>query len=171
MLIHNKTGEQVECYFKRVTEDEIKSNRYIPMNDGAFQWLKPLSQGYEIFSLVVKDQSDIAQGLIAVKPNAHPDFMCLDIDIVESAPHSKRMSRNREYVGVGKDLLAFACAYSFEQGLDGYVELTSKTSNIKFYEQMGAQTSYGHQLYFDTISASELIKKFLPGGVKWWSKA
>ena len=111
--------------------------------------------------------------MIALFPNTDPEFRCIDVDIVESAPQNKKclnnkLNKNRLYKGVGKALIAFACGYSFICGLDGFVALTSKTSKYSFYNSMGAKRTFGQSVYFPTNSAKQLTERYLPGSVQWW---
>jgi hypothetical protein len=85
------------------------------------------------------------QGLVAVKENYNEEFLCLELEIVESAPQNKKMAKghinkNRLYCNIGKTLIAFACRYSLKDPItEGYVEFTSKTSKLDLYASLGAE--------------------------------
>lgn len=83
--------------------------------------------------------------MIALKPNYDEACRCVDVEIIESAPRNKKelnqkLNNNRKYAGIGKCLVAFACQYSIDKGLDGFIALTSKTSKIPFYRDLGAKS-------------------------------
>lgn len=175
MLIDTTTNQNVEFYLRPVNRDEIIENHYNPDGGWAFDWLHPLSHGFEIYGLVTDTFPESVQGLIALKQNPDEAFNCVDIDIVESSPNNKKEiggnpNIRRTYKGVGRCLIAFACQYSIDNGFEGYVGLTSKSSKFKFYEDMGAfRTSGQRYMFFDT-TAKQLVQIYFPGGVKWWKK-
>lgn len=150
--------------FNILNREEIKVLELDNPRGWAFNWLKPYSKGYEIYALSIETKSRI-QGLIALKGNSDPDFMCVDVELIESAPQNKKIingqtNQNREFSNCGRLLVAFACHYSFIKGYDGYVELTSKSSKFPFYESLGAKRTYGQNVYFDTDSANKLVTKY-----------
>lgn len=156
--------------FVKLSRGVIKAGNYNPGGGWAFNWLKSFSQGYDVYALVLKETPNITEGLIALNENHDPDFMCVDVDIIESAPHNKKISNgkinsSRKLEGVGKMLVAFACKYSMDNGLDGYVELTSKSSKIPFYKELGAERASGHNFIFNTYSATKLVSEYFKGGV------
>lgn len=172
MIFNLETNKLEECYFRKVERAEIIENNYRPQGGWDFDWVKPISLSFEVYALVTKSFPEIVQGLIAVKPNFDEIFMCVDIDILESAPknkkyNKKKLNTNRNYLNVGKCLVAFSCAYSVEVGLLGYVQLTSKTSKMKFYDELGAKTSWGQLMMFYDEDAKILIDEHLQGGIKW----
>ncbi|TCN21202.1 GNAT family N-acetyltransferase [Mesobacillus foraminis] len=175
MLIDLTTNKEVEFYFRKVDRAEIKKNTYLPDNGWDFNWLHPISHEFEVFGLVTQSNHDFVEGLIALKQNHDPDFMCIDIDIVESSPINKKIIKGipnlrRNYKGVGRCLIAFACQYSLDKGFDGFVGLTSKTSKFPFYESMGAIHTFGQQYMFNDIASQKLVKTYFPGGVLWSPK-
>ncbi|MCM3067122.1 hypothetical protein M3568_11895 [Priestia flexa] len=174
------TGEKVEYYFRKVGKEEIKEKGYLPDEGWEFNWLRPLTHKYEVFGLITKERPDEVEGLIAVMLNDDPDFMCVDIEILESAPRNKKEIKGysnlrRMYIGVGRCLIAFACQYSLDNGFDGYVGLAAKTSKMELYESMGAMAVNGYgfdtgaQGYMFTQGAAlNIVKEYFPGGVLWW---
>lgn len=173
MLIDLATDKEVKYYFRKVERAEIKQNNYLPDNGWDFNWLHPISHDFEVFGLVTESNPDYVEGLIALKQNSDPDFMCIDIDIVESSPKNKKelkgyQNLRRTYKGVGRCLIAFACQYSIDKGYDGYVGLTSKTSKFPFYESMGAFPTFGQCYMFNHLASQNLVQTYFPGGVLWW---
>ncbi len=94
--------------------------------------------------------SDI-QGLIALKPNYDEAYRCLDVEIIKSTPNNKQIIKGktnskRTYIGVGKCLVAFSCQYSIDKELEGFVELTSKSSKIPAIPSYVLSTSVAREL-------------------------
>ena len=175
MITDVKTGNSVNFYFRKVEHDEITDNQYRPTGGWDFDWLKPITHSFEVYGLVTKNFSHEIQGLIALMPNYDPDFKCVDIEIIESAPANKKIvngldNPNRRYDGIGKCLVAFACQYSLDKELEGFVELTSKTSKLDFYLNLGGTPTYGQNVMFSKHVAKHLSKKYFPGGIQWWKK-
>jgi hypothetical protein len=79
--------------------------------------------------------------------------------LIESAPFN--LGRNKVYIGVPGNLIAFACKVSFHRGFEGYVSFTSKTQLIKHYEKtLGAKNIGGHLMIINTDAALKLIDKY-----------
>lgn len=174
MIIDTKKQKLVDCYFRKIDRSEITKNNYKPPN-WSFHWLKPLTHGFEIYGIVTEEYPNEIQGLIALKPNYDEAFRCVDVEIIESAPHNKKIvkgeeNEDRKYIGVGRCLVAFACQYSLDKGLEGFIELTSKTSKIDFYTDLGATPTFGQNMMIADKQAVELAKQYFSGGVKWWQK-
>jgi len=175
MIVNVESNQLVDCYFKKIERAEIIAKKYTPRGGWAFNWLKPLTHSFEIYGIVTEEYPDMIQGLIALKPNYDEAFRCVDVEIIESAPHNKKMinkkeNTNRIYVGVGKCLVAFACQYSLDKGLEGFIEFTAKTSKIDFYQNLGAISTYGQSMMIPDKAAIRLAKQYFSGGVKWWKK-
>lgn len=170
MILNAETKELVDCFFKKIDRDEIVKKKFTPSGGWAFNWLKPFTQSFEIYGIVTEECPNMIQGLIALKPNYDEDFRCVDVEIIESAPYNKKVTDNRLYIGVGRCLVAFACQYSLDKGLEGFVEFTSKTSKIPFYKELGAVTIYGQNMMINDEAALNLAKQYFSGGVKWWEK-
>ncbi|MEX3625366.1 hypothetical protein [Viridibacillus arvi] len=170
MLFNVETNKFEECFFRKVERDEIYN--YRAKNGWTFDWLKPITQSFEVYAIISATTPELIEGLIAVKANFDKDFLCVDIDIVESSPNNRKvvngnLNKNRKYTEVGKCLIAFACAYSVFVGLDGYVQLTSKTSKFEYYKELGAKNTSGQAMMFYGKDAKILIEKHLHGGIKW----
>jgi len=175
MIINVETNLLVDCYFKKVDRSEIIEKKYSAKGNWIFNWLKPLTHSFEIYGIVTEEYPDMIQGLIALKPNYDEAFRCVDVEIIESAPYNKKLVNKREnihrkYVGVGRCLVAFVCQYSLDKGLEGFIELTSKTSKIDFYHELGAVSTYGQHMMITDDVALNLAKQYFSGGVKWWKK-
>ncbi|GGM43319.1 hypothetical protein GCM10011351_31610 [Paraliobacillus quinghaiensis] len=175
MIYDVNTHKIIGCYFREVKREEIIHNNYNPKGGWSFNWLKPITHSFEVYGLVTEDYPDLIQGLIALKSNYDEAFRCVDIDIIESAPQNKKVvkgeeNNHRRYIGVGRCLVAFACEYSLSAGLEGFIELTSKSSKIDFYQDLGACSTYGQNMMITGDRAIELAKCYFSGGVQWWEK-
>jgi hypothetical protein len=79
--------------------------------------------------------------------------------LIESAPFN--LGRNKVYLGVPGNLVAFVCRISFHRGFEGYVSFTSKTRLIEHYEKtLGAENVSGHLMIINTEAALKLINKY-----------
>jgi hypothetical protein len=76
--------------------------------------------------------------------------------LIESAPFN--LGRNKVYIGVPGNLVAFACRIAFHRGFDGHVSFTSKTQLIDHYQKtLGAINVGGNLMVINTDSALKLI--------------
>jgi hypothetical protein len=79
--------------------------------------------------------------------------------LVESAPFN--IGKNKTYLGVPGNLVAFACKLSFQRGGGGYVSFLSKTKLIDHYtKSLGAVHVGGHLMVITTEVALKLIDKY-----------
>ncbi|MCK6259561.1 hypothetical protein LCY76_23615 [Fictibacillus sp. KIGAM418] len=176
MIIDAVTKRRVDVYFREVTKEEIRANKYNKRGGWAFNWLTPLKDGFRVFALITETEPEVAQGLIAMRALHDPDFNCVHLENIEAAPQNKRFlgpkgfNNAQRYENVGKCLVAFACQYSLDQGLEGYVELIAKNSVLQFYSDLGG-IPFGRKVIFDERGALRLIRKHFPGGAKLWRKS
>lgn len=137
-----------------------------------FDWRRPFTQELKVYGLFVNADKSL-QGLIAIRENYDPDFLCMELDIVESAPHNKKfikgkLNKNRKYSRIGKTLIAFVCWYSLKDTRnEGYVEFTSKTSKMPLYSSLGARDKGYQDMVFYPENSLNIVANYLPGGVKW----
>jgi hypothetical protein len=97
----------------------------------------------------------IIQGLISLENKDDHLFMHL----VESSGFNR--GKNKMYLGVPGNLVAFACKLSKEKGHDGFVAFDSKTVLISHYiRTLGAIQLKGQRMYLDNIAAGNLISKY-----------
>lgn len=79
--------------------------------------------------------------------------------LIESAPFNRE--KNKLYVGVPGNLVAYACKLSFQRGCQGYVSFAAKTKLINHYvETLGAIRAGGQLMVIDTEAALKLIEKY-----------
>jgi predicted phosphoribosyltransferase len=81
------------------------------------------------------------------------------MDLLETA-HFNR-NKNKMYLGVAGNLVAFACKLSLELGFEGYIAFNAKTSLIKHYElTLGAVNSSGQKMMINPKESLKLINQY-----------
>ncbi len=125
-------------------------------NGWRFNWTAEFKQpDRTVYKLVIVDNIKIIQGLISLTPTTDSVFMHL----IETAPFN--FGKNKMYLGVSGNLVAFACRQSFLRGTDGYVSFRSKTNLIKHYqESLNASHFGGHLMIINKETAITLIEKY-----------
>jgi hypothetical protein len=109
----------------------------------------------EIYKLTISNNLTIIQGVISVEIKESHVY----IHLLESAPFN--VGKEKVYLGVPGNLVAFACRLSFQRGFDGNVSFLSKTQLISHYEQsLGAFHFGGRVMIIDTNAAIKLIDKY-----------
>jgi hypothetical protein len=109
----------------------------------------------DVYKLTITGNPDIIQGLVSITERQDHVY----IHLIESAPFN--LGRNKVYLGVPGNLVAFVCRISFHRGFDGYVSFTSKTQLIEHYEKtLGAKNVGGHLMVINTDAALKLIDKY-----------
>lgn len=104
--------------------------------------------------MTIVGNPEIIQGLLSITEREDHVYMHL----IESAPFN--LGRDKVYIGVPGNLVAFACRISFHRGFDGYVSFTSKTQLIEHYKKtLGAINVGGHLMVINTHAALRLINK------------
>ena len=98
---------------------------------------------------------NIIQGLVSIEDKLDHIFMHL----IESAKFN--VGKNKVYVGVPANLIAFVCKVSFDKGYEGFVAFDAKTSLIKHYEESLHATHFrGLRMFIDTSAALRLISHY-----------
>ena len=79
--------------------------------------------------------------------------------LVESAKFNK--GKNKVYVGVPGNLVAFACKLSFDFGFDGFLAFDAKTALIKHYQKTLYATHFrGTRMFIENAAAIKLINQY-----------
>ncbi len=79
--------------------------------------------------------------------------------LIESAPFN--IGKNKIYVGVPGNLVAFLCKKTWNKGYDGFISFLSKTKLIEHYEKMlGAVHIGNHKMIIFPEEALKLIKQY-----------
>ena len=109
----------------------------------------------DVYKLTIAGNPSILQGLISITERQDHVYMHL----IESAPFN--LGKNKVYLGVPGNLIAFACRVSFHRGFDGYVSFVSKTQLVEHYmKTLGATNVGGQLMVINTNSALRLIDKY-----------
>ena len=123
-------------------------------------WLFDWKSEYEkpdrdVYKLTISGNTDIIQGLVSITEREDHIFMHL----IESAPFN--LGKNKVYLGVPGNLIAFVCRVSFHRGFDGYVSFVAETKLIENYKNiLGAENVGGQLMVVNTDAALKLIDKY-----------
>lgn len=132
--------------------------RKLPAKGWAFDWAREAATaGRRVYQLNTVANPQVVHGLLSLE--ARPDHVFMHL--VESAAFNK--GRDKVYLGVLGNLVAFACRWSFELGCDGFVSFESKTTLKAHYKKvLGAAELGGLRLYLGTPAAAALVKRYYP---------
>ena len=109
----------------------------------------------EVYKLTIVNNAQTIQGLISLTVENDHVFMHL----IESAPFNR--GKEKIYLGVPGNLVAFGCKISFERGFDGFLSFRSKTQLIEHYiKTLGAYHFGGHLMIISTEAAHNLVSKY-----------
>lgn len=125
-------------------------------NGWQFDWKYEYEQpDREVYKLTIEGNQNVIQGLISFSDEKDHLFMHL----VESAPFNR--GKNKIYVGVAGNLIAFLCKESWDRNYEGFVSFISKTRLIEHYERtLGAVHVGNHKMVIFPNEALKLIKKY-----------
>ena len=139
--------------YMRLTDKSLKQ---IHKTDWQFDWRKETKdKAKEVYKLTTVNNPTIIQGLLSIEDKQDHVFMHL----VESSKFNK--GKNKVYLGVPGNLVAFACKISFEKGYQGFLAFDAKTDLIKHYEEMLYATHFrGLRMFIETNSAQRLISQY-----------
>lgn len=149
------TGESFPTQIRPLTTVQAKK---LIAKDWVFNWSREAAMpDREVFQLNTVSNPGIIHGLISIEPLKDLVFMHL----IESAAFNK--TRNKAYLGVPANLVAYICLRSFQLGHDGYVTFDSKTALIQHYkDSLGAIQLNGMRMYIGTPAAAKLVKRYFP---------
>lgn len=121
-----------------------------------FDWVKELKiPSREVYKLTIVNNTNIVQGLISLE--VQENFVVMHL--IENAPFNK--GKNKVYLGVAGNLVAFACKLSFQRGGEGYVLFLAKSKLLKHYEMnLGAIHIGNYKMIINTKAALELTNKY-----------
>jgi hypothetical protein len=148
------SGENFQTEVKLVTKKDLKS--VTKKNKWKFDWKAEFSLPERtIYKLTIAEKPDIIQGLICIENLGDHVYMHL----LESAPFN--FGKNKEYLGVAGNLVAYACKLSFDNGFGGYIAFKAKTQLIHHYMDTLGATLLGYgRMYIDTPQALLLINRY-----------
>ena len=149
-----QSGDSFPTEISLLTKAEVKNLG--KKNGWQFNWtneLKNLTR--DIYKLTITNNPNIIQGVVSLEVKHDHVYMHL----IESAPFN--IGKNKTYLGVPGNLVAFACKLSFQRGSEGYVSFLSKTKLIGHYEKsLGAIHFGGHLMVITTEAALKLTNKY-----------
>ena len=121
-----------------------------------FEWIIELKdKTKEVYKLTTVNNPIIIQGLLSIEDKQDHIFMHL----IESAKFNK--GKNKVYIGVPGNLVAYACKVSMDKGYEGFLAFDAKTTLIKHYEHsLGATHFRGQRMFIETSAASRLISQY-----------
>jgi hypothetical protein len=148
-----QTGEVFDTIIIRLTGAD---HNLIKKSDWRFDWLKEIKdKTKESYKLTTVNNPNIIQGLVSIEDKQDHIFMHL----IESAKFN--VGKNKVYVGVPANLIAFVCKVSFDKGYEGFVAFDAKTALIKHYEESLHATHFrGLRMFIDTSAALRLISHY-----------
>jgi hypothetical protein len=134
------------------TEDlaKIKSDKTW-LFDWGKEYRKPKCQ---VYKLTIENNPQVIQGLMSLTLDVDHVFIYL----LESAKFN--LGKQKMYLGVPGNLVAFACKVAFEKGFEGNVVFIAKTKLIAHYEKTLGAISFGSRMIIPTSVAQNLIKKY-----------
>jgi hypothetical protein len=147
------TGELFDTEVVQLSPKDIK---YIQKEEWQFDWVNEIrAKGKEVFKLTTVNNPTIIQGLLSIEDKQDHIFMHL----IESAHFNKR--KNKVYVGVPGNLVAFACKVAVNKGYEGFLAFDAKTSLIKHYQETLFATHFrGRRMFIETSAALRLISHY-----------
>jgi hypothetical protein len=148
------SGDSFDTDLIPISNEDLRSVK--KGNGWQFDWKYEFQQPErQVYKLTIKGNSNVIQGLISFSDEKDHLFMHL----IESAPFNK--GKNKIYIGVAGNLVAFICKESWNRKYDGFVSFISKTRLIEHYERtLGAVHIGNHKMVIFPKEALQLIKKY-----------
>jgi hypothetical protein len=133
-----------------IDKKQIKKSHWL------FDWHSQLElNDRQVYKLVIKGNLDIIQGLLCLSNRGDHIYM----NLIESAKFNR--GKDKIYLGVPGNLVAFTCKLSFEKGYDGFIAFDAKTALIKHYEETIYATHFkGTRMFIETTSAMKLVNQY-----------
>jgi hypothetical protein len=147
------TGEVFDTEIVKLTGKDVNQ---INEKDWQFDWINEIKdKSKEVFKLTTVNNPTIIQGLLSIEDKQDHIFMHL----IESAKFNKR--KDKVYLGVPGNLVAFGCKVSVDKGYQGFLAFDAKTSLIQHYKETLRATHFrGLRMFIETNAAIRLISKY-----------
>jgi hypothetical protein len=147
------TGEVFDTEIVRLTEKALKQ---IKETDWQFDWSKEIKdKTKEVYKLTTENNSTIILGLLSIEDKKDHIFMHL----IESSKFNK--GKDKVYLGVPGNLVAFACKVSVDRGYQGFLAFDAKTALIEHYQETLYATHFrGLRMFIETNAALRLISQY-----------
>jgi hypothetical protein len=145
-----------EVFDTEVVQLGVKDISQIKKGDWQFDWAKEIKdKTKEVYKLTTVNNPTIIQGLISIEDKQDHIFMHL----IENAKFNK--SKDKVYLGVPGNLVAYACKVSVDKGYQGFLAFDAKTALIKHYQEALYATHFrGLRMFIETNAALRLISKY-----------
>lgn len=150
---NTSTGEVFDTEIVRLT---IKDISQIIKADWQFDWAKEIKdKTKEVYKLTTVNNPTIIQGLLSIEDKQDHIFMHL----IENAKFNKH--KDKVYLGVPGNLVAYACKVSVDKGYQGFLAFDAKTALIKHYQETLYATHFrGLRMFIETNAALRLISQY-----------
>lgn len=150
---NTSTGEVFDTEVVRLVLKDISQ---VKKTDWQFDWAKELKdKTKEVYKLTTENNPSIIQGLISIEDKQDHIFMHL----IESAKFNK--NKDKVYLGVPGNLVAYACKVSVDRGYQGFLAFDAKTALIKHYQESLYATHFrGLKMFIETKAALRLISQY-----------
>jgi hypothetical protein len=150
---NTSTGEVFDTEIVRMTLKNIKE---VKKAEWSFDWSKEIKdKSKEVFKLTTVNNPTIIQGLVSIEDKQDHIFMHL----IESAKFNK--NRDKIYLGVPGNLVAYACKVAVDKGYQGFLAFDAKTTLIKHYQETLYATHFrGLRMFIETKAALRLISQY-----------
>ena len=150
---NTSTGEVFDTEVVRLT---LKDVNQIRKADWQFDWAKEIKdKSNEVYKLTTVNNPTIIQGLLSIEDKQDHIFMHL----IESAKFNKH--KDKVYVGVPGNLVAYACKVSVDKGYQGFLAFDAKSALIKHYqESLYARHFRGLRMFIESNAALRLISQY-----------
>jgi len=127
-------------------------------NGWKFNWKREFKTPHrEIFKLTLKKNKNVLLGMISLEMK----FDHIHLHLVESSPPN--IGKQKEFLGIGGNLFAFACKVSKDCGFEGNISFIAKTNLIQYYSiNLDAQHLGNGKMIIKEYSATTLINKYFP---------
>lgn len=147
------TSEVFDTEIVRMINVDAKQ---IKKTEWQFDWHKELKdKTKEVYKLTTVNNPTIIQGLISIEDKQDHVFMHL----IESSKFNK--GKNKVYIGVPGNLVAYACKLSVDKGYEGFLAFDAKSILIKHYEQSLHATHFrGLRMFIEPSAALKLISQY-----------
>jgi hypothetical protein len=150
---NTSTGEVFNTEIVRLTLKDLKQ---IHKAEWQFDWTKEIKDNTkEVYKLTTANNSTIIQGLISIEDKQDHIFMHL----IESAKFNK--NKNKVYLGVPGNLVAYACKVSVDKEYQGFLAFDAKTALIKHHKESLYATHFRElRMFIETNAAMRLISQY-----------
>jgi len=148
------TGDRLQTEVLPITKEDLA--RIKKDKTWQFDWNQEYkTPKHQLFKLTIVGNPQIIQGLMCFEIM----FDHVHIHLLENAKFN--IGKNKIYVGVPGNLVAYACKVSLEKGFEGNVAFVSKTKLIDHYLTMlPGSFAVGHKIIVMPSTAQSLIDTY-----------